>query len=163
MTAGPRIAIAAMVTLVVSVGATDAKPNFSGEWKLDEGKSKLGPLPRSYSLTRKITHADPRLEVADSQQGGPGEQTSTQEYTTDRKVSTNTFMNNPVESTAVWDGNSLVITMKADVQGFAFQRIDRWTLSADGKTLTSVVAVHGGDGDFEFTFVMNRVERDPVR
>src|SRR5689334_16165050 len=144
-----------LLALVGSVVA-DGKPNFSGEWKLDAGRSNLGPLPSSYSLTRKVTHADPRLVVLDSQQGGVGEPSTTQEFTTDGKVSINSFMNNPVESTAVWDGNSLVIAMKATVQGFAFHRTDRWKLSSDGKTLTSVVSVHGGDGDFEFTLVMSK-------
>jgi hypothetical protein len=56
-------------------------------------------------------------------------------YTIDGKECTNHVRGNLVKSTARWDGDELVI----DSQVFALREAaiqDRWSLSADGKTIT---------------------------
>ena len=142
--------------MCASLAVAAGKPDFSGEWTLDAARSALGPFSPSYSLKRVVTHREPKLTIVESQGGGPGDSDSTRIYSTDGTVSMNTFMAIPVQCTAVWAGDSLVITINADVEGFPFRRIDQWTLSSDGKTLTSIINVHGGDGDFEFTYVMKK-------
>lgn len=39
--------------------AADNKPNFSSEWKMNTGKSVLGPIPAPISLTCRVVHSDP--------------------------------------------------------------------------------------------------------
>jgi hypothetical protein len=134
------------------------KPNFSGEWKLDAGKSNFGPMPPPASMLRKVTHNDPALTIVEQQSGGPqGDQNITMKYTTDGKESVNNLMGNDVKSIATWEGSSLVIATKVDFQGNEIKVTDKWSLSDDGKVLTDVLHIAmGGQGEFDITYVLNR-------
>jgi len=86
------------------------KPNFSGDWKIDNDKSNFGPMPPPNSLTRKITHADPAVTMDEAASGPQGDQKRTVKYDTTGKETTNEMMGQATKSTAVWDGAKLVIT-----------------------------------------------------
>jgi hypothetical protein len=142
--------------LMAPVPAAD-KPNFSGDWTLDASKSELGPLPPPSSMTRKIDHSDPALMVTQAMTGGPqGDQTVTMKYSTDGRETMNQMMGNDVKATASWEGSALVIAMKADFGGNEIKLTDKWTLSADGKTLTDASHIAMPQGEFDITYVMNK-------
>src|SRR4051794_16523754 len=97
---------------VLASGQAQAKPNFSGEWKLNPGKSEFGPLPAPESRTDKITHADPSLTVTTTQKTQAGEGTAEFKYTTDGAETTNQYRNSPMKSTCKWDADTLLVTTK---------------------------------------------------
>jgi hypothetical protein len=147
--------------LLVAVLATSAsaadKPNFSGDWTLDAGKSEFGPMPGPASMTRKIEHSDPGLTVTQATTGGPqGDQTMTMKYSTDGKETVNQFMGNDVKAKANWDGKTLVIAMTADFGGNEIKLTNKWTLSDDGKTLTDASHIAMPQGEFDMTYVMTK-------
>jgi hypothetical protein len=56
-------------------------------------------------------------------------------YSTDGKETANTIRGNAFKSTAHWDGDQLAIESKGSLGGNVTLK-DRWSLSADGKTLS---------------------------
>ena len=77
-----------------------AKPNFTGDWKLNASKSTFGQMPAPDSMTYKVKHDDPKL-TADTKQSGQFEMEQHLNYTTDGKESTNEgFQGAPMKSVA---------------------------------------------------------------
>jgi hypothetical protein len=136
---------------------TFAKPNFTGEWKMNAAKSDFGPTPAPQSLMRKVDHAEPNLRYISTQSGRQADITSEIKYTTDGKECVNETRMGPVRGTAQWEGDTLVIKYKTsspqvgDIEGE-----DRWTLSSDGKTTTVKSIFRGGFGEAERTLVLEK-------
>lgn len=133
-----------------------AKPDFSGSWKLNAGKSDFGALPAPDTRTDKITYADPQLKDTMTQSGQMGEATAELTYSTDGKETTNTIRGNEVKSTAKWDGDELAIDSKAQFNGTDITLKDRWALSADGKTLTISRHVGSSMGETDQKIVLEK-------
>src|ERR1039458_8701866 len=83
-----RILIALAILALAGLPAL-AKPNFTGDWKLNAPKSTFGQMPAPDSMTYKVTHADPKLSTAIKQSGQMGEFEMQASYTTDGKECTN--------------------------------------------------------------------------
>ena len=133
------------------------KPNFSGQWSVDLTKSDFGPIPPPATMTRKVEHADPAMTVTEATTGGPqGDMTRTVKYSTDGAETSNDFMGSTAKSTAKWDGNSLMISTKADFQGNEITINSKWSLSDDGKTLTDAWHIVSPQGEFDVTYVLNK-------
>lgn len=147
---------AGFLLLVVGAAAANAKPNFTGEWKLNASKSEFGPMPAPASRVDKIKHADPDLAVSTTASGPQGEATFDLKYTTDGKECTNELRGNPTKSTAAWDGDALVINTKANFQGNDITLTDKWTLSEDGKTLTVARHIKAPQGEFDQKTVLEK-------
>ena len=65
-----------------------------------------------------------------------GEFTVEYAYSTDGKECLNKFRGMDRKSTLKWDGDTLVIESKMEIQGNAVSLLEKWSLSEDGKTLT---------------------------
>ena len=61
-----------------------------------------------------------------------------------------------VNSTAHWDGVSLVVDSKTSFQGSDVTIKDTYTPSGDGKTLKEVAHVESGMGNFDSTSVYDK-------
>jgi hypothetical protein len=146
------LALAALFAIM-----TFAKPNFSGDWKLNLAKSDFGPTPAPERLTRKVDHAEPNLKYISTQSGRQADITTEIKYTTDGKECVNETRVGPLKGTAQWEGDVLVIKYKTsspqvgDIDGE-----DRWTLSSDGKTTTVKSIFRGGFGEAERTLVLEK-------
>jgi hypothetical protein len=135
--------------LMLAVLPALAKANFSGDWKLNIPKSEFGQMPAPNSMTQKVTHEDPKLKVAVKSSSERGDFEYEANYTTDGKECTNEIRGNPMKSVLKWDGDSLVIESKGKFGDNEFTMRGKWTLSADGKTLTieSHFSSAMGEGD----------------
>jgi len=90
-----------------------AKPNFSGDWKLNISKSTFGEIPAPDSMTYKIDHADPKIITTSKQSGQMGEFEMHSTCTTDGKECTNEgFQGAPTKSVMKWDGDTLLGEVK---------------------------------------------------
>ena len=143
----------ALTILAGTVAAAD-KPNFSGDWKMNAAKSNFGPIPGPASITRKVTHAEPSLTIVEEQQGDQGTQVTTRKYTTDGKDMTFESSGAVVRGTAVWEGNTLILTSVVDAIGVTFT--DKMSLSEDGRTLTSAVHIASAQGDLDLVVVFDK-------
>ena len=146
-------ALFALTLLTGTVAAAD-KPNFSGDWKMNATKSSFGPIPGPSSITRKVTHAEPSLAIVEEQQGDMGTQGTTRKYTTDGKDMTFESGGAVVRGTAVWEGNTLILTSIVDAIGATFT--DRMSLSEDGRTLTSAVHIASAQGELDLVVVFDK-------
>lgn len=127
-----------VVPLIVACGLAhgQSKPNLNGVWKMDPARSDFGAGPVSESRRDQISLDGVHLKDTITQKlRHAGESTYDMIYTIDGKECTNHVRGNLVKSTAHWEGGDLVIDSKV----FAFRQAaiqDRWSVSADGKTIT---------------------------
>lgn len=148
--------LTAFALLVGVAGAVQAKPNFSGDWKLNVDKSDFGPMPPPTSMTMKIDHADPDLKVNTAMSGAQGDMTVDAKYNTEGKETTNQFGPMEVKSTANWEGDELVMNMKFDANGTEITIKGKWSLSADGKTLTQASHFNSPQGEMDVKYVLEK-------
>jgi hypothetical protein len=150
-----RAAIAVtLLGLGLTLGQTqsEGRSKFSGTWRMDAAKSDFGSGPVSESRLDVISYTEPVLKDHVTQKLRGPEATYDLMYSTDGKESTNKVRGNTVKSIARWDGYELVV----DSQVFALRKAamnDRWSISADGKTLTLVRHLTGAvEGDQKIVF-----------
>ena len=130
------------------------KPNFSGNWKINQVKSNFGGVPAPDTFTRKIVHAEPSLTIDEEQSGPAGPQQTLRKMTTDGKESTFDAGGADVTATAKWEGSTLLVVTKVEVIGITYN--DRMSLSPDGKVLTSVVKLDTPQGAIDVTVVFDK-------
>ncbi len=150
-----RVLVLAAILLCVTMIAA-AKPNFTGDWKLNAAKSQFGEMPAPSSMTNKITHDDPNLATHMKQVSDMGEMEMDAKYTTDGKECTNTMRDNPVTSVVKWDGDALMFESKGKFGDADFTMKDKWTLSGDGKVLTIERAFSSSFGEGKQTMVLDK-------
>ena len=146
--------LALLLAFVVTAGQPAAKPDFSGDWKINVAKSSFGPLPAPSVMNRSISHKEPALTIVEEQQSAMGDQKTTRKYVTDGSEITFEVQGMSVPSTASWQERALVFVSRVDAAGLTIT--DRMTLSADGKTLTSAVHITSPQGDADITVVFDK-------
>jgi hypothetical protein len=147
----------ALAVAVLSTTALADKPNFSGDWSLNIDKSNLGPMPPPTSMTRKVDHKDPAMSMTQATVGSPqGDQTFTFKLTTDGKESTNEMMGAQAKTKATWEGDTLVVNVALEIAGTEIKLTEKWSMSADGKTLTDNTHFVIPQGEFDLTYVMDK-------
>lgn len=145
--------LAVLLAFVVTTGQP-AKPDFSGDWRINAAKSNFGPLPAPSAMNRSISHKEPALTIVEEQQSAMGDQKTTRKYVTDGSEIAFEVQGMSVPSTASWQEHALVFVSRVDAAGLTIT--DRMTLSADGKTLTSLVHITSAQGDADITIVFDK-------
>lgn len=144
-----RVKFAASVAALLLVAATasaQTKPNFGGTWVLDASKSE--GVMQGVEETMTVKQDGDKFVVESKLKSPRGERTANMDFAADGKEGDYTFrmMQNEGKGkrTARWsaDGTALEVTEAADIQtpdgGTAsIKNWRKWTLSADGKTLTA--------------------------
>ena len=131
-----RLFVAVSVLFFMTALTAAAKPNFTGDWKLNTSKSDFGQMPPPSSMSQKVVHDEPTLQVHTKQSSDMGDFEADAKYTTDGKECTNTFRDNPSVTVVNWDGDALGFDMKGKFGENEFTMKSKWTLSEDGKVLT---------------------------
>ena len=75
-------------------------------------------------------------------------------YTTDGTAMAFESQGTQVTSSAVWEGNTLIVVSKVTAIGVQFT--DKMTLSEDGNTLTSAVRIDSAQGGVDLKVVFDR-------
>jgi hypothetical protein len=127
----------ALAALASPLAAQAAHPDFSGKWVMDPATAQ-GPMAPT-AMTLDVTQDAKMIKMGIAVSSQMGDQKLDQNVNLDGTPSKNAMnaggMSLELVSTSAWDGATLVITTKADVQGQSIEQVDRWTLDADGKTL----------------------------
>ena len=121
------------------------KANFSGEWKLNEGKSDLGQFAPYAPRTIKVEQKADSITITKTSAGLNGDMVTISETLPfDGKEIENTiFGSSKRKATAKWsdDGQTLTITynlmLDLNGQSMEIKGTETWTLSDGGKTLIS--------------------------
>jgi hypothetical protein len=142
------------------------KAMFAGSWKLNEDKSELGDFGGRFAPRKiKVDQKDDAITISKTSPSfnGGDPTTTTETLSYDGKVSETTgFGNSKKKSTLKWadDGQSMTISYT-----IAFERngetseikgTETWTLSADGKNLTSTVSSTSSQGEFTMKEVFDK-------
>lgn len=133
------------------------KPDLSGTWTIELDKSDFGMMPPPSKMERKVAHKDPQITINTLQVTPRGERNSETKYTTDGKENEVQLMGRPAKVTAKWDGSALVVTTKLAVEGAEVVQVERWSLSSDGKTLTSEGTLSSPMGENKTKLVFNKL------
>ena len=129
-------------------------PDLSGTWVMALDKSDFGPLPAPQSRTDVIEHKGSSITVKRTVVGPNGETTATIVYGIDGKPYTNHIGEIDATSVLRWDGPVLVVESTLNTPQGEVKAVDRFTLSADGKTLTQARSLSLGDQQATQTIVM---------
>ena len=141
-----------------SVAAMAAdKPDFSGKWKLNTEKSDFGPMPKPEKAEYSVDHKDPQLNVKSTAVGQMGEVTNDVKMTTDGKEFINVLHGQEIKGTAKWDGTTLVVTQKIQMQGAEIVVVQKWIMSDDGKSITQEVSITTPQGELQQKAVLDKV------
>lgn len=127
------VVLATLVLLAQAAFSQDAKPNFSGHWKLDKSKSDFGSGPQPDEVIEVIDHHEPTLVVNTTTTQAGHEEKRSVRYTTDDAENTNVVGGHTMKTKTHWEGNSLV-TVVRDEGGLQLTEVR--TISKDGKTQT---------------------------
>jgi len=150
------VAFVGLLLCCLTLVAAD-KPDFSGNWKLNVDKSDFGPMPKPEKADYTIVHKDPEMNVKSVAVGSMGEMTNEVKILTDGTEFTNTVRGQEVKGTAKWDGKTLVVTQKLEIQGTAITFIQKWTLSDDGKSIVQEVNISTPQGEVAQKAVLDKV------
>lgn len=147
---------AAAAVLALCLHAAE-KPNFSGQWKLNNAKSDFGPMPGGpEKFERTIDHKEPNLKMTTVQAFQGQERTNDVEYVIDGTEKTVETPMGPIQVTPVWKGENLEITVKREIQGNQIKSVETWSLSEAGKVLTVKTDISTPQGDFSLKFVLDK-------
>jgi hypothetical protein len=142
---------------LVSFSGKTYKANYTGSWKLNEQKSELGEFGGRIAARKfKVEQKDDVISITRTGTTFNGDEYSnTETLTFDGKVCEMTvYETSKKKSTIKWseDGNSFVITYTFDFnfngESSTINGTEKWSISEDGKSLTSQTNSQGPQGDF---------------
>ncbi|MGD0360747.1 MAG: hypothetical protein ABSC93_07735 [Bryobacteraceae bacterium] len=142
--------------LLGAINQLCAQPNFTGEWKMNPQKSTFAPLPAPDRMARKITQHDSHLKIRTTQFGQQREIVTDLAYTTDGTDCKNVIRGQEFTGNARWDGDTLLIASKREVQGMEIVQKEAWTLSSDKQEITIANHVETSQGAFDITIVLDK-------
>ena len=170
----PASLLTALLTLCLSTGAAgvDEKregkshPDLSGVWQLDRSKSDFGefsdrPLSKA-EATLVVEHRDPELKIRRTLSLNGQEEVKEFTYYTDERGETNqaTIGVGEVKSKTKWDGGRLVseahVTRRSQTGPYELDVVQRWQVSADGRTLTNTTTISNQMGAQQVKLVYRR-------
>jgi hypothetical protein len=138
------------------VAAPAATPTFAGAWKLNKTKSKFGELPEEYqpsTINRIIEHDAKLVHIKSTQVGAQGEVKADMKVKLDGTESVNTLMGGEAKSVGKWDGPSVVVNTKQELQGMTLDITEKW-VKVDDKTMNIEMKIAGTPiGDILMTYV----------
>jgi hypothetical protein len=130
----PRI-IFTITTLIFCLSslivAAQTKPNFTGTWKMNPSKSKFAEGGPS-AITIKLEQKDASFSESVTVDTNKGEYTLNLKYNADGKEISNQMGELPLQVSAKWEGEKLIVEMKSK-KGLFLRKME---ISADGKTIT---------------------------
>jgi hypothetical protein len=137
--------------------AVTTRPSFSGTWKLDTTRTSFGKSPgRPRSRIDVIEHQDPRLAQTLHLVLESSKDTTLYRYVTDSTESVNFVDRQEIKARVWWEGAELRLDSRTRFVVFDATLNDRWSLSADGKTLTMRRRIKSPLGEDEQTLVFEK-------
>jgi hypothetical protein len=120
-------------------------PRWNGTWKLNVARSSFGGFPAPDERTEVIALSDAEIVFEGVQEVKAQRSRTRMRYLLDGRSSTNDLGGLPITSTARWEAATLVVRSQAAIgnQG-SIEKEDRFTLAADGRTITQVQKILSG-------------------
>jgi hypothetical protein len=146
------LSICVLAAVFPFTARAQGRPDFSGTWTRVADKND--PTPRGGSHTIKQTATEIAVTIAG--RGGP----ETSIYKLDGSESTNQTQSPEgpltVTGTATWNGASLVIETRREIQGMTITTREVRTLDATGKEMTIEATTRSPQGEIERKVVLTK-------
>jgi len=157
-----RLACALLVLGSASALAQEApRPDFSGTWMLDKGKSTLqAPAPDTSILY--IDHSDPRLLLTRAHVVDGVADLFNILVLADGKDDVKTWRGQKEVNRCVWEGDRLVLESRERRDRKESLTVMKFSLSPDGRTLTVEESLTGPGRKVENTLVLQRETTPPT-
>ena len=155
-----RCGLLATLTLTSALlGATTATraaehPNFTGNWQADPKTSDFGPMGAPDKAVMNVTHKEPEVTIHSEMVMGGTPRTWEATCKTDGKECKST--NGEVTLSVQWQGDTLILNRALSFNGMAVKVKETWSLSTDGKTLTSARALSADQGTMDQKIVFTK-------
>ena len=154
----------AVLLLSFVVLTAEEKPNFSGDWTLNNEKSQLGEGGgRMVSTKLNLVQKGDSLTLTRIAIRQSGEEfKTTEKITLDGKECVNTVFETPKKSTAVWsvDGKSLTVTsaivFERDGNKMEIATVEIFNLTDEGESLSIEYSSKSPRGERKGIFVYDR-------
>ena len=138
-----------------------ARTDFSGRWRMDKQKSDFGTFRKPDLVVRAIDQHGPDMNVHLVQTTGDRTSTVDVTYKIDGTYATNVVNGRDARSKSFWDGRDLVVRTNMKNSKNEDEVIeDRYSLSADGKTLTTTSHVLTDKGEATLVMVSHKETAD---
>jgi hypothetical protein len=147
---------AAFALLLALSGYAQTKPNFTGTWKLNVGKSDFGPVPGPSSRTDVITQTADAIKDEISSDSDQGKLNYAINLKTDGTESVVHVADSDRKFSAKWDGASLAVTQKFAVEGNDIIVNSKWMLGSDGNTFTISSHIMSPMGEFDAKWLFEK-------
>jgi hypothetical protein len=160
----PFILIGLLVLLISQVSAQNGTINFSGNWTLNESKSKLGDGPfKMAASTLTVKHEGNNISIDRTMSGPDGQEMKMSgKYTLDGKVCENSgIMDMKTKSTVTWSADKKSITIASSTifnmngDNMEMKSSEIWKLEGD-KSLTIEATNSTPDGEMKTTLVYDK-------
>lgn len=150
-----------VLVMLFAAGLTAAapdsgKPDFTGNWTLNIGKSNFGKSPKPQSMALKAARKGEVLHSVQTTDDGQGPKSVEGDWFLDGKQ-------HPVDPSAQgnkqtqmsrWQGNAIVAERKSE--DGSYKETIRMTLSGDGKTATEKIYVKSPNGNNTSNLIWER-------
>jgi hypothetical protein len=146
----------AATLLLFTTAAIAAPPDLSGTWRLDIENSRFDRQAPPKSAVDRFEHNEPSLAIHSTRTEAGGPEASFSLRYRIGSEGENEVMGNPMKYKASWDAQTLVIVTTGNFGDNSIRLTDRYTLSADGNTLTLLRRYEGRGGPQEQTLVLRR-------
>jgi hypothetical protein len=134
-----------MLTLSGTLLAAADHPNFTGSWSADPKASDFGPMGPPEKAVLTVTHKEPEVTIHSELVMGGAPRTWDATCKTDGSACKST--NGEQSLSLTWQGETLLINRALSFNGMSVKIKETWSLSSDGKTLTSARTLETDQGN----------------
>jgi hypothetical protein len=155
-----------LALLLLLPAALFGQTNFTGTWAFNESKSILGDAqgPRMEAKTLVVVQQGNEIQIKRTSTGFDGnEMVQNEKYTLDGKESVNTgMMESKVKSILTWSADkkeltfSKVVSFNMNGENQEMKSTEKWSLSADSKTMTLKSSMNTPMGDMNTTLAYDK-------
>jgi hypothetical protein len=162
--ASPKPAPATVATPATTpTAAPAAKPDLTGTWTLNLGKSSYDPVPAPEDETIVFSKAGSTSTIATTSDNERGKEVYALPFTTDgaetptpKGIFADTATLQYLSTKGEWQDAALILTQKIMYQNSPGTLKSTFNLSADGKTLTRTMHISVDQGEFDTTAVYEK-------
>lgn len=134
-------------------GADSNKPDFTGKWELNVGKSDFGKVSKPTSMSLQAEQKGAVFHATQTTTDQQGSQTIESDWIIDGKTHELTGKGGG-KLTCRWDGNTLV--SQKEWENGQYKEVTKLTLSKDGKLATEKIDSKNPNGENHATLVWER-------
>jgi hypothetical protein len=143
----------AMVSGPVAMRAA-GHPDFTGKWQADLKTSDFGPMGAPDSAVMNVTQKDVDVTIHSELVMAGNSRAWDATCKIDGKECKSTT--GEVTLSLQWQGDTLIVNRALSFNGMAIKIKETWSLSADGKTLTSARALETDQGNAEQKIIFTK-------